>query len=179
MGKAQTIGVVALVIAVGACALAALAWRENRGQASAAKDHAAVSENEWLIGTAGAQLHTVERQLRGLDVAMAEIGYRFTELYYAGLDANWDYATYQAQKIDLALRLALERRPKRAQSSQPFLDEDLPFVSEAIRTRDPAGFRQGMDRLRTGCMKCHTDENVPYFTVELPDHRLSSIRTVR
>ena len=179
MGQAQTIGVVALVIAVGACALAALAWRANRGQASAVENHAAVSENEWLIGTAGAQLHTVERQLRGLDVAMAEIGYRFTELYYAGLDGNWDYATYQAQKIDLALRLALERRPKRAQSSQPFLDEDLLFVSETINARDPARFRQAMDRLRTGCMKCHVNEKVPYFTVELPEHRISSIRTVR
>ena len=179
MGKAQTVAVVALMVALGACAFAALAWRQSRGLASAGDGHAALTENEWLIGPAGAQLHTVERQLRGLDVTMAEIGYRFTELYYAGLDGNWDYASYQAQKIDLALRLALERRPKRAQSSQPFLDEDLPFVSETIKTRDPAKFRQAMDRLRTGCMKCHTNENVPYFTVELPDHRLSSIRTVR
>jgi len=179
MGKAQTIAVVALVIAVGACTLAALTWRQDRDQVSRAESHAALTENEWLIGPAGAQLHTVERQLRGLDVAMAEIGYRFTELYYAGLDGNWDYATYQAQKIDLALRLALERRPKRAQSSQPFLDEDLLFVSETINARDPARFRQAMDRLRTGCMKCHVNEKVPYFTVELPEHRISSIRTVR
>ena len=179
MGKTQTIAIVALVIAVGACALATLAWRENRGQVSAVADHAAVSENEWLIGSAGAQLHTIETQLRGLDVAMAEIGYRFTELYFAGLDGNWDYANYQTQKIDLALRLALERRPKRSQSSQLFLNEDLPFVSEAITARDPAGFRQAMDRLRTGCMKCHTNENVPYFTVELPERRISTIRTMR
>lgn len=179
MQRAQTIAIAALAVALGAFAFATLTWRETRGAASARDSHAAVSENEWLIGSTGAQLHTVERQLRGLDVAMAEIGYRFTELYFAGLDENWDYANYQTQKIDLALRLALERRPRRAQSSQPFLNEDLPFVSETIKTRDPAKFRQAMDRLRTGCMKCHTNENVPYFTVELPDHRLSSIRTVR
>jgi len=179
MGKAQALAVVALIVAVGACALAALAWRADRDAVSAVEDHAAVTADEWLKGAAGAQLHTVERHLRGLDVAMAEIGYRFTELYFAGLDGNWDYANYQTQKIDLALRLALERRARRSQSSQPFLNDDLPFVSEAIKTRDPAGFRQAMDRLRTACMKCHTDENVPYFTVELQERRLSSIRTVR
>ena len=33
-----------------------------------------------------------------------------------------------------------------------------------------------MERLRTACMKCHADENVPYFTVELPEQHLSPIR---
>jgi hypothetical protein len=179
MANARTIAAVALVLALGACTLAALAWRQTRAVTSADARHSAVTDNEWLVGSPGAQLHTVEQQLRGLDVTMAEIGYRFTELYFAGLDGNWDYANYQAQKIDLALRLALERRPKRSQSSQPFLNEDLPFVSEAITARDPAGFRQALDRLRTACMKCHTDENVPYFTVELPERRLSPIRTIR
>ena len=44
---------------------------------------------------------------------MAEISYRFTELYFAGQDGNWDHVKYHSEKIDLALRLALERRPKR------------------------------------------------------------------
>jgi hypothetical protein len=179
MGKAQTIAIFALVIALGACALAALAWRQYQGPESVLEDHAAVTADEWLQGPVGTQLHTIERQLRGLDVAMAEIGYRFTELYFAGLDGNWDYANYHTQKIELALRLALDRRTRRAQSSQPFLNEDLPFVSEAIKARDSATFSQAMERLRTGCMKCHVNENVPFFTVELPDRRLSSIRTVR
>ena len=178
MGKSDTVSTLALVVALVAVVLAGGVWYSHRTARPAPGQPTDVSA-EWLKGTPDEQLRTVEKQLRGLDVTMAEIGYRFTELYYAGLDGNWDYATYQAQKIDLALRLALERRPKRAQSSQPFLDEDLPFGSETIKTRDPAKFRQAMDRLRTGCMKCHTNENVPYFTVELPDHRLSSIRTVR
>jgi len=178
MGRAQAVAIVALLVALGAFTLAAVAWRKG-GAAVSGVDHAAVTADEWLTGPVGSQLHTVERQLRGLDVAMAEIGYRFTELYFAGLDGNWDYANYQTQKIDLALRLALERRPKRGPSSQPFLNEDLPFVSGAIMARDPARFREAMDLLRTGCMKCHTNEKVPFFTVELPDHRMSTIRTIR
>ncbi|HEY4580543.1 MAG TPA: hypothetical protein VIG89_05850, partial [Candidatus Acidoferrales bacterium] len=117
--------------------------------------------------------------LRGLDVAMAEIGYRFTELYFSGKDRNWDYAKYQTEKIDLALRLALVRRPKRAKSSQPFLDEALPVVMKSVAARDEAAFAAAMNRLRTACMKCHTDEQVPYFTVEFPDRRISPVRTLR
>jgi hypothetical protein len=129
-----------------------------------------------LRGTPSEELRSVERHLRGLDVAMAEIGYRFTELCFAGQDGNWDYAKYQAEKIDLALRLALERRPKRARSARPFLEEDLPAVRVAIESREAVRFGVAMERLRTACMKCHANEDVPYFSVELAERRLAPIR---
>jgi hypothetical protein len=31
---------------------------------------------------------------------MAEIGYRYTELFFAVQDRNWDYADYQLGKIE-------------------------------------------------------------------------------
>lgn len=167
----------ALLVALLACATAIVSLREARSRRATGAPRP--GEGEWLTGTPAEQLQTVEKQLRGLDVAMAEIGYRFTELYFAGEEGNWDYAKYQAEKIDLALRLALERRPKRAQSSQPFLNEDLPAVQQAIEGQDPSAFRQAMERLRAACMKCHANEEVPYFTVELPEQRLSPIRTIR
>ena len=178
MGKAERLAWLGLVISLLALAASALAHRESRTAAQAAES-AAVASGEWLKGTSNQQFRTVEKQLRGLDITMAEIGYRYTELYFAGKDGNWDYAKYQSEKIDLALRLALERRPKRAASAQPFLNEDLPVVQQAIEAREPAGFRHAMDRLRTACMKCHTNEKVPYFTVELPERRSSPVRTVR
>ena len=178
MSAANKVALAALGVAAVACAVAIAALQKSSGAASVQVDRAA-SAGEWLKGTPGEQLRTVEKQLRGLDVTMAEIGYRFTELHFAGEDGNWDYAKYQAEKIDLALRLALERRPKRAKSAQPFLNESLPPVQQAIAGRDQKVFREAMARLRTGCMKCHADENVSYFTVEMPERRLSAIRTVR
>jgi hypothetical protein len=118
----------------------------------------------------------VEAQLRGLDVAMLEIGHRFGELHFAGQDRNWDYAKYQADKVRLALDLALERRPKRAASAQPFLNEDLPALVRAIEARDASAYRDAMDRLRAGCMRCHVAESVPFFTVLFPESRVSVIR---
>lgn len=78
--------------------------------------------DSWLKGNTDEKLAQIEKHLRGLDVAMAEIGYRYGELHHAVKEKNWDYAKYQTEKIELALRLALERRPKRAASSQTFLN---------------------------------------------------------
>jgi len=172
--KLERMSALALLLAVIALGVAVAAWRQAR--LAPPPSDAAAPAGEWLRGTTTEQLRDVERQLRGLDVAMAEIGYRFTELHFAGQDRNWDYARYQAEKIDLTLRLALERRPKRARSAQPFLEEDLPAVRAAIESREPARFAAAMERLRTACMKCHADENVPHFTVELPRQRLAPIR---
>lgn len=162
-----------LGIALVALVLGALAWREARAAPPSP------TAGDWLKPAPDERVRQLERHLRGTDVAMWEIGYRFTELFYAGEDGNWDYAKYQAEKIDLALRLALERRPKRAQSAQPFLNDDLPAVQQAIQARDTTTFRGAMDRLRAGCVRCHTNEKLPFFTVELPQRRVSPVRTVR
>jgi hypothetical protein len=75
-----------------------------------------------------------------------------------------------------ALELALERRPERAASARPFLEEDLPAMFQAIEAKDLERDRSSMERLRTACMKCHVAESVPFFTVQWPEHRASTIR---
>ncbi len=130
----------------------------------------------WLRGEGDARFAQIENHLRGLDVAMMEIGYRYTELFFAVRDRNWDYADYQMGKIELALKLAIERRPKRATSANAFLNEDWPAVQAGVRTRKPEPAAEAMDRLRTACMKCHVAEQVPFFSVQPPARRLTAIR---
>ena len=179
MDPSRLISWVSLALAMTAFVLALAAWEAGKraSMSSGFDPDANSSDTEWLSGTTGKRFQEVERQLRGLDVAMMEIGYRFSELYFAGSDRNWEYAKYQVDKIDTALRLALVRRPKRAASAEPFLNEDIPPVKEVIERRDAEAFLAVMDRLRTACMKCHVAEQVPYFTVELPENRLSTIRS--
>lgn len=134
----------------------------------------------WLSDLPAGRRDQVEHHLRGLDVAMMEIGYRFNELYFAGQDRNWPYAQYQIEKIDLALRLALERRPKRAEAAKSFLEETIPLVKQAIQAvisdRNSAAYDDALGRLRTDCMKCHVVENVPHFTVYFGKNRTSPVR---
>jgi hypothetical protein len=133
----------------------------------------------WLSGSTGENFVTVERHLRGLDQTMAEVGYRFTELYWAGRDLNWSYARYQLDKIETTIDLGLERRPKRAASAAAFLADDVPAMRQAISREDEGAFQEGMERFRSACMRCHVLENVPWFVVEMPERRLSPIRIPR
>jgi hypothetical protein len=132
--------------------------------------------NDWLVGTADDKFATVGKQLRGLDVAMVEMGYRYTELYWAGQDKNWAFAEYQVDKIRLALELSLERRPKRAASAQSFLTNALPAVKEAVLKKDPALFKERFATFTVACNICHVMEKMPFVTVQPPEHRLSPVR---
>jgi hypothetical protein len=167
------VAVVALVVGL------AVGWLTGRasGQAVWPAGPAASSAGPaWIRGGVDERFAQLEKHLRGLDVAMAEIGYRYTELSFAVQDRNWDYADYQLGKIQLALELAVERRPKRAKSAGVFLKDDLPVVQSGIKSRDRVSATEAMARLRSACMKCHVSEEVPHFTLREPDHRLTSIR---
>ena len=133
----------------------------------------------WIQGDPGQRWETVEKQLRGLDVAMVEIGYRYEELYWAGMDSNREYADYQVTKIRLSLENALERRPKRRSSAEglflPVLDE----MRLAIATRERAVFEEAFGGLTASCNSCHVAEGVASFRVEPPEVRRSPIRTPR
>lgn len=130
----------------------------------------------WLEGDRGQQLDTLAAQLRGLDVAMWETGYRYTELYFAGADGNWPYARYQAEKLALTLEQALVRRPERARSAQPYLDTALPAVQRAAQAGDQGAFNRAFEQLTAACNTCHEAEDVASFTVRPPRARLSPVR---
>jgi hypothetical protein len=165
MGGSGKLSVAAIILAVIACVLAGGSWWESKRAAARQPEHSSngSSPPDWLTGSTEQKFLKVEKQLRGLDQAMAEIGYRYGELLRASRERNWEYAKYQAEKIDLSLKLALERRPKRAPSSQPFLNEDLPAVLQAIQSKDGERLDGSLERLHNSCIACHRAENVLYF----------------
>lgn len=181
MSGSVRLSLAAIILAVIACALAGLSLREVKhvtGQRSQQSSTPGPSP-DWLTGSPEERFIKVERQLRGLDQAMAEIGYRYGELLIAGRERNWDYAKYQAEKIDLSLKLALERRPKRAPSSQPFLNEDLPAVVQAIQLKDGQQLDGSLERLHNSCVACHRAENVLYFRDAVERIKSSATRQSR
>lgn len=130
----------------------------------------------WLQGTSEEKFNTVASQLRGFDMAMVETGYRYQELYWAGIDQNWEYAEYQVEKIKLAIESGLERRPKRVESAEHFLKEALPAMGEVLKKRDSTAFLEGLQMLTVNCNACHAKEKVPFFNVQFPLDRQSPIR---
>jgi len=128
---------------------------------------------QWLKGSTDERFGAVERQMRGFDVAMIEVGYRYMELYWAGEDKNWDFAKYQVEKIRLATQNALERRPKRAASAAMF-DGPLKDVEDAIAKKDVTAFKQRFNSLTSTCNACHAAENLAFIKVGPPRDRAHS-----
>jgi hypothetical protein len=133
-------------------------------------------DRTWLDQMDEAPDRVVARQLRGLDVAMIEIDHRYSELYFAAQDGNWDYAEHQVEHMALAMDLALERRPHRAPSARAMFYPALERVEAAVEARDDAAFTDAFERLRGACNACHVAEGEGAMVVGVPSRRRTNIR---
>jgi hypothetical protein len=133
-------------------------------------------QTSWIGGAADARFNTLADQLRGLDVAMWEIGYRYAELHWALEDDNWEYARYQAEKIRTTLDLALQRRPARAAATDSIFLPVLEPFSTALDDRDAARSRAGFQQLTDACNRCHVAEAMPTVFITPPSTRSGVVR---
>src|SRR3977135_4349589 len=103
-----------LVMAVAAAVVglgAAAGWEAVRAQGHSHM-HGAMDPGGWYKRRgAGARGPWVKRQFRGFETTMAEVAYRYTEMYFGALDGNWDYAGHMGSTLATALTTGLERRP--------------------------------------------------------------------
>lgn len=133
------------------------------------------NESIWIQENDPEKFKLIEKQFRGFDVSMMEVGYRYQELYWAGKEKNWSYAKYQVDKIELSIKNALIRRPKRKNSSKYFLDNVLPEIKNIIEKKESNKFEISFTKLTNGCNTCHTQEKVEFFRVNKPKINLSII----
>jgi hypothetical protein len=122
------------------------------------------------------QIDAIDRQLRGFDMAMVEVGYRYTEMYFAAIEGNWDYALYTGEKIAWAMQNGFERRPKRrANGEEIFFKGAYPEVLAAIKKKDMAQFKARFEEMTTTCNACHTAEKVQFMVVGTPRQKLTPL----
>jgi hypothetical protein len=170
-------GLLAGLAATGALLFAIVMYRGAvHAQDEASKAIANPVPDDWTSGADQEKMQLLSKHLRGLDVAMVETGYRYTELYWAGQDGNWDYAAYQLDKIRLVLELGIERRPKRAESARLFLTTAVPAMQKAIEKRDRVSFDAQFKIFTVACNTCHAMEKAPFMQIHLPEQRLSPVR---
>ena len=166
-----------LVVALAALALlvtgAVAAWTVAIAQTHQHQHGAEPAAGGWLVNLSPeARTEAIQRQLRGFETTMAEVAYRYTEMYWGGVDGNWDYAAHMQQELRNALELGLERRPEYRASAENFLlKTTLPQVGEAIKKKDLALFKQRIDSLRAGCTACHAAEKHAFIKIAVPTVR--------
>lgn len=133
-------------------------------------------DGKWLEGSDQEKIHSIEKQFRGFGNTMWETGYRYQELYWAGMDKNWEYAEHQLEELAEAVEYGLVRRPKRAESAQYFLNQSIPQMEEAIEQKDSLVFFEEFKLLTESCNSCHAMEEMPFLKVQTPTQRQSPIR---
>jgi hypothetical protein len=166
------LAVVAALVGLGAAA----GWEAVRAQGHS-HTHGAVDPGGWYKRLSpDARAAAIERQLGGFETAMAEVAYRYTEMYFGALDGNWEYAGHMGTTMATALTNGLERRPPlRKNADALFLKGPYPQVMDAIKAKDLALFKQRIEAMRAGCTACHAAEQHAFIKIGVPTVRRNPV----
>ena len=135
--------------------------------------------SNWLIETESDEqkFKKIQKQFRGFDLAMVEVGYRFNSFYFALQDKNYDLAQYQLDKIKKAIENGTERRPKRKQNSETmFLNGQYDAMSKALSTKSSLQIQKEYINTKKLCNACHVAEKVPFIHVIDPKYRWQPVQ---
>lgn len=137
------------------------------------------TKSNWLLDTKSNEqkFKAIQKQLRGFDLAMVEVGYRFNTFYFAIKDKNYDLAHYQWDKIKKTIENGIQRRPKRKEKSKTmFLDTRYKTMKEALNKKNEKHIWKEYEKTKQICNACHIAERVPFIEVVDPKHRWQPIR---
>ena len=169
-----------VVVTTAAAALIGLAavagWEAVRAQSASHSMHShspAADQGGWLARLSpSARVAAIERQLRGFETTMAEVSYRYSEMYFGALHGNWGYAEHMAHGLGSAITLGLERRPQyRSSADVIFFKVAYPQLLESIKAKDLKLFKQRIEGLRAACTACHAAEAHPFIKIGVPTVR--------
>ncbi|WP_373521022.1 hypothetical protein [Aquiflexum sp.] len=136
----------------------------------------AVGLDGWLEGNSEEKFEEIAHQLGGFSRTMVEVSYRYSELYWAGMDENWGYADHQVEHIIEAMEDGLKRRPVRTESAEDFMETTLPELEAVILKKDKEEFIKGFRALTSACNACHAKEGESFIMIQEPPNRLSPVR---
>lgn len=135
--------------------------------------------SNWLLETKTdtQKFKAIQKQFRGFDLAMVEVGYRFNSFYFAIKDKNYDLANYQWDKIKKAITNGTHRRPKRKTNSEVmFLNTQYKTMKIALNKKNDKLIWQEYSQVKQSCNACHAVERVPFIKVIDPEYRWQPIR---
>ncbi len=137
------------------------------------------TKSNWLLETKTDEqkFKKIQKQLRGFDLAMVEVGYRFNTFYFALQDKNYELAQYQLDKIKKAITNGIQRRPARKENSKTmFLNTQYKMMTKALKSKDSALIEKEYTHTKNLCNACHKAERVPFIKVIDPKYRWQPIQ---
>lgn len=126
-----------------------------------------------------AELEQLRARLPDQAHAMKDVGYHFTNLWFAAQAKNWPLARFYLDETRSHLRWAVRITPVR---KTPGGELDLRVILDALeRTvlaetqkaidgRSPEAFSKAYQQTLAGCYSCHTAADKPYLRLRIPEH---------
>ena len=111
--------------------------------------------------------------------AMSDVGFHFTNLWFAASNENWPLAQFFCDETRSHLRWAVRIIPKRKDAEGREIDlqgiltgletSTLKDLDAAIKGKDKARFALTYKAQMEGCMSCHRASNKPYLRLHVPE----------
>jgi hypothetical protein len=125
-----------------------------------------------------AEIEQLKGRLPSQSHAMMDVGYHFTNLWFAGQHKNWPLAQFYLDETRSHLRWSVRiipvRRTKGGEVDLRGLLEavdrtGLGAVGKAITEQDSASFATGYRQTLEGCYTCHKAADKPYLRPRVPE----------
>ncbi len=176
--KTRTLAVLFAGLCLGAAMSAVLSPSERPALAQAAKSTP-------TLEAVAAELETLKGRLPDQSHAMQDVGYHFSNLWFAGQHQHWALANFYWAETGSHLRWAVRIIPKRKDAAGREVDLDailtsientvLKQLGEAIAAKDGPGFEKTYRQTLEGCYACHKAADKPFLRPQIPTHPPSAI----
>jgi hypothetical protein len=110
---------------------------------------------------------------------MADVGYHFSNLWFAGKAENWPLADFYLAETKSHLHWAVRRIPIRKDSQgkdvnltnilEAFENSQLTQLKEVIDRKERTGFERVYKETLTMCYSCHKAADKPYLRPRIPE----------
>jgi hypothetical protein len=154
--------------------------RPNRATSAAAAD--AQPDDLAALKTDVARLKTIAHDQSH---AMSDVGYHYSNLWFAGQAQNWPLARFYFDETRSHLQWAVRIIPMRKDSAGRDVDlngiltaleqTSLKDLDESVKARDAAKFTAAYKAQLENCMACHRAASKEYLQLRLPERPESSL----
>jgi hypothetical protein len=162
-----------------------LAAPDRGGRAGAAPPAAAPAPPPDEVAALKAEVARLRGMVPDQSHAMADVGYHFTNLYFAARAQNWPLAQFCVDEVRSHLRWAVRIIPVRKDREGREVDLNgiltalekgsLKDLSDAVRVKDKTTFDAAYRVQMENCMACHRAASKEFIRLKIPDQPAADI----
>ena len=149
---------------------------------------AAAPEGQALAEDLAAELKALKDLIPDQAHIMADVGYHFCNLWFAGTAENWPLADFYLGETKSHLRWAVRAKPIRKDNAgkdinlrailEAFENSQLTQLKQAVDRKDKTAFETAYKESLTTCYACHKASDKPYLRPQVPARAESGIINV-